>query len=631
MRHLCCWLALVVGFGLTACSVPSRAADKADPDTIDKWIGKLSSSRFVQREKAQKALEAIGLPALEALRKAAAESKDMETRRRAVDLVTRMEKEAQAARVLAPRRLRLTYKDTPLKDALADFSQKSGYPLTLIDPQNKLKDRKVTLDTGDTTFWQAFDQFCAKAGLTEASQQALNQGVPFPQPAPVVFPMGRLPGGILPVVPPKIGKPLPPLNAQPAAPIEKQPAEKIPPQKKQVQARQQALRLAFAQQAAAPIQIQVAPALQPALRFRRPFVPQPAPGQPGPIYLKDGKDKAAPTDYAGAVRIRAVANAAQVLGAPAPGESLVGLQVSLEPKIRWQNLVAVRVDKAMDDQGQALMPAMGDAPAQAQFGNLGGQFGIAGGFGGIQPGWVRGGGFQGFAGGFGGLPQYVPVRLKKGEKASRSLKELTGNLTVQVLAEPEVAISADNILKAAGKTFKGKDGGTIAVKSVEEKDGRVTVRVELVQPANVVPAQGGIFGPLNGPFNGPMILPLAPPQRARPALPGGAFQIQVGPGQVWQVQQIQIIGGGGAIQLGGGGPGVFNNASGLELLDDKGKPCPTLGTQMIGRGMPGGGFTMEHQLTFQLAKDQKAARLVFKGSKRVNVEIPFRFKNVPLS
>src|SRR5260370_36046898 len=141
MRHFCSWLALLVGFGMAMSTVPSRAADKADTETINKWVGKLSSSRFAEREKAQKALEEIGLPALDALRKAAAESKDMETRRRAADLVAKLEKEAQAAKVLAPRRLRLTYKDTPLKEAVADFNKKSGYNITLVDPQNKLKDR----------------------------------------------------------------------------------------------------------------------------------------------------------------------------------------------------------------------------------------------------------------------------------------------------------------------------------------------------------------------------------------------------------------------------------------------------------------------------------------------------------
>jgi hypothetical protein len=273
-------------------------------------------------------------------------------------------------------------------------------------------------------------------------------------------------------------------------------------------------------------------------------------------------------------------------------------------------------------------------------------------FGGIGGGGFGGGGI-GFARpaiafpNFGGLHQHFPVRLKKGDKESKSLKEFAGTITAQVLAEPEVHITADNILKASGKTFKGKEGGSIKVNSVTEKEQQLTLGLEIEQPANIVPAgQGqGFGGGWGGGFNGGgpiQILPVAPPQivppaRNVPALPKGAFQvqvqaqpaIQVAPAQV-QIQQIQI-GGGGGIVIGGGGPGFFGNSNGLELLDEKGNVIPCIGAGMVGRGAPGGGaVTFEHQMTFQLKKDQKPAKLVFKGSKSVNVEIPFTLKNVPL-
>src|SRR5207248_4508727 len=97
---------------------------------------------------------------------------------RAQELVSKLEKKALAAKILAPKRLRLTYKNTPLSEAIADFRKKSGYDIVLHDPDNKLKDRKITLDTGDTTFWEAYDQFCAKAGLVEASPQDVIQPPP---------------------------------------------------------------------------------------------------------------------------------------------------------------------------------------------------------------------------------------------------------------------------------------------------------------------------------------------------------------------------------------------------------------------------------------------------------------------
>ena len=62
-------------------------------------------------------------------------------------------------------------------------------------------------------------------------------------------------------------------------------------------------------------------------------------------------------------------------------------------------------------------------------------------------------------------------------------------------------------------------------------------------------------------------------------------------------------------------------------------PCATFGwqSQTFDLCAPGGGaFTPEHHMTFQPQKDQKAAKLVYKGSKSVNVEIPFSLKDVKL-
>src|SRR5262249_10518896 len=147
-------------------------------------------------------------------KKAAEENKDMEGRRRAQELVAKLEKKVLAAKILAPKRLRLSYKNTPLSEAIADFKKQSGYEIVLHDPDNKLKDRKITLDTAHTHVWEAYDQFCAKEGLVEASvedliKQRLNgpggggNGVPGNQP----------------------------LQLQPAKPIQKLPPDKAPAQK----------------------------------------------------------------------------------------------------------------------------------------------------------------------------------------------------------------------------------------------------------------------------------------------------------------------------------------------------------------------------------------------------------------
>ena len=65
----------------------------APPETteIDRVIQRLGSADFAEREAATKRLDAIGEPALDSLRKAAAGSEDAEIRRRAESLIKAIE------------------------------------------------------------------------------------------------------------------------------------------------------------------------------------------------------------------------------------------------------------------------------------------------------------------------------------------------------------------------------------------------------------------------------------------------------------------------------------------------------------------------------------------------------------
>ena len=67
-----------------------KPAKKPDSATIANLVKQLGSKDFAKREKATKALEGIGLPALDALR-AAAKGKDLEFTQRATRLVTLIE------------------------------------------------------------------------------------------------------------------------------------------------------------------------------------------------------------------------------------------------------------------------------------------------------------------------------------------------------------------------------------------------------------------------------------------------------------------------------------------------------------------------------------------------------------
>ncbi len=161
---------LVIGIALSLTPSRGGSAEKIDPARVGELVAQLGNDRFQEREDAARALDALGEAALPALRKATS-SEDLEVQRRARELVRKIERRLETARLLQPQRIRLVYKDTPLPEAVADFAKKSGFPLAL-SPTPKASDRKITLDTGEVPFWEAYEQFCAKAGLVEQAPDA---------------------------------------------------------------------------------------------------------------------------------------------------------------------------------------------------------------------------------------------------------------------------------------------------------------------------------------------------------------------------------------------------------------------------------------------------------------------------
>src|SRR5439155_5195430 len=139
-----------------------------------------------------------------------------------------------------------------------------------------------------------------------------------------------------------------------------------------------------------------------------------------------------------------------------------------------------------------------------------------------------------------GALRLVNVRLKRGEKPAKTLKELSGTINAQALAQTEALASVDNILKAAGKTAKSKDGGSLQVQTIDKLDnGDIQVKLALEN----------LGGP--NPFVGA----------------GGRVMIQ---GQaVVQFRQIQVGNAGGGMVIGGMGPANSTNLP--KLLDAKGQ------------------------------------------------------------
>jgi hypothetical protein len=137
-------------------------------------VAKLGSKDFHEREAATRALAIMGQPALPELRLALA-SKDPEVQRRASSLVEAIERREETARLLAPRTVRIHAVDKPLSAVAADLSRDSGFTV-LIDEsvREQIGDRRITLDTGETTFWQALDALCREAGLADSNSPVPN-------------------------------------------------------------------------------------------------------------------------------------------------------------------------------------------------------------------------------------------------------------------------------------------------------------------------------------------------------------------------------------------------------------------------------------------------------------------------
>jgi hypothetical protein len=633
-------------------NIPAPAADdkkeekkadgkKAEDPKIKKLVEQLGSDTFDEREAAYKALDAIGEPALAALRKAVAEG-DAEVRKRADDLVKKIEKRTESTRVLGATKVKFVFKETPVAEAVAKIQEQTGYQIYLHDPENKLKDRKVTLDTGETNFWDAIEQFCKKAGLAEASPQDLMRGpggrpiprgVPnVPAPAPkeekkeeLKKDDGKKEEGKKPAAKADETRATKEEIAKARAEADKALEEA---KKAKAAADEVAKARAEAEKAAKEADEVAAKVALARLQAAGPAVMPIFPGQVGQITLIDAGDKKVKeaVDASSAVRVKALAST-ELFGKAQDGENLLVLQISPEPKIQWVQTMAVRIDKALDDQEQKLS-ATADNPG-AGGGNV-----FPGGPGGIRPLPIR----PGF--GF-GVHQYSLVHIKKGEKASKSLKELTGTISAQILTAPEAVITTENVLKNNGKTFKGGENGSIKILDVSKGDnGTLTVRFEMEQPTNVQPFFGGQWGGLmpGGPVPVPLPAP-APPQVDPPAKKGLNFQAapaapaQAAPAPA-QAVQVQIQVGGNVVIAPAPGMPFLNTLNGVMLLDEKGNHLQPIVQQQVWRNngvvQPGGKNVFEYIMVVELPKGQDNVKLVFMGRKQTTIDIPFTLKDVTL-
>lgn len=302
--RLCALLwAFALGSGLSAAAEPPPDASR-----IDRLISQLGSTKFAEREEASKALDAIGAPALPAL-KTGANSPDLEVKRRSGTLVKKIETRLETERLLAATRVRLNVRDATVPEALQALANASGHTLVLQGPPASYSGRRVTLNAGDTTFWQVLDALCRQGELSEAAPAA---------GAPVQ--VANLTEMML----------LEALRREPALRI-------LPPEP----GAPNGARRGTAATNSSPTEL-------------RTF--SPAAAKPGgiPVILSAGGSEAA-TFYAGGVRIRATTAGSRPTGDK--NEALVRLDLAAEPTLQALRVRDVRINRADDEKGQPLSSA----------------------------------------------------------------------------------------------------------------------------------------------------------------------------------------------------------------------------------------------------------------------------------
>jgi hypothetical protein len=483
-----------------ACSATAEEKEAAQARRLAVLIDELGNPQHAKREAAERALRQMGAPALAALREAV-RSKDPEVRRRATRLVRRLEQQADAARLLAPVRVRFDFKDTPLPDAVADIAKKTGFAIKLEDA-DRLGERKVTVDTGEVSFWEAIDRFCEKAGLVE------------PSPAPLPRPGTTMTGSVI-IFRGGLGR---------------------------------------------------------GTRLTPRDILTPDPAQTPALILAEGAYRSLPKHCAGAVRVRALPPDTKLPGQePKHGEMLLTLEAKAGPAILWTRPVGLRIHKALDDQGQRLQQVAGSLSVDGPQGSRSGTMVVIN----QLPYSPRRNEPE-------NQPQ-VPVRLKQGEKTSKMLKELSGTLVAQVQSPTETLVVVETILKAAGRSVKGRHGGSLKVGEVTRQDGGVKVRVLVESPPH-----------------------------------------QIDDGTTLDVGGRTVIIDGQEI----GPKTVSLHASNFTLLDEKGKPLQVV--KAITTGVRAGP-AQEVELLYQPGDGQAApARFLYTGRRGALVEVLFTLRNVPL-
>jgi hypothetical protein len=302
-----------------------------------------------------------------------------------------------------------------------------------------------------------------------------------------------------------------------------------------------------------------------------------------PLVFLDGKPLAVPTYCTGAVRVRVLPRTTPTANAPqngAPvndneGGRLLTIEVSPEPKMGWQNVLSVRIERVLDEQGNELKAPLPYLCEPSNYGDLEQVWALGG---------IRDVSYDG-AGQNSNRYTQVPIRLRASKDVKR-LKEVHGLVAAEVLTPMQPLITVEDILNASNKTVPGKDGGSLKVSEVKRDDkGQVTLQVVVEKPT----------------------APQAEVMAARMAMMwGGGMPVQAQPNDVNAVGKT------------------------LSLVDEKGQAFKLVAVENKVLDSETGG-NAEYRLTFRPpAGAPKPERLVYKGQRQTTIDVPFVLKDVPL-
>jgi hypothetical protein len=336
-------------------------------------------------------------------------------------------------------------------------------------------------------------------------------------------------------------------------------------------------------------------ARQAASRSRDVFRPSPASGvSTASIVLRDREAEAVPTTVHGSLRVRALPDRAGHLSTAQ--QTGINLAVALEPKLTLLAVKQVRVEKALDDRGQALSAIPADVAAPRPDASVD-----------RMTRRMRGD----------ERPAYehtVPVRFKRADLPSHTLKELKGVLSLQIMTPPQTVATVENVLNANGQTVTGRHGGALTVHRVTVS-GNGTVHVQLeVRPPDADDASLALAEDAVVLMNANVRLQVAQMRQIQIA------RLQQIQGQVRIVNEFRAANG-----LPPNAKGI-----GITLIDSKGESYQP---SSISRGVHvnNGVATEQMTLTFPRRNGHgDPAKLVYSAPRRATIEVPFTLRDIKL-